>query len=80
MGFQDTEIKKSSLPLKNSYTKKKGLTHFLKAIANDKDVEILSGQESYILHSYALANCLVYIPEDVEEKNIGDAVEVHWIN
>ncbi len=80
MGFQNAEIKKSYLPLKNSYTKKKGLTHFLKAVADDKCVEILEGQESYILHSYALANCLVCISEDVEVKNIGDLVEVHWIN
>ncbi len=80
MGFQNSDIAKSFLPLKNSYTKKKELTHFLKAIANSTSVEILEGQESYILHSYALANCLVYIPENIEEKKVGDMVEVHWIN
>ncbi|MDZ4758363.1 MAG: molybdopterin molybdotransferase MoeA [Bacteroidota bacterium] len=80
MGYDNAVLKKSFLPLKNSYTKKKGLTHFLKGIADENGVEILSGQESYILHSYALANCLVCIHEDVEEKNAGDIIEIHWIN
>lgn len=67
MGLQNADIKNLFSHLKIPI-QKKGLTHFLKAIADAQGVEILSGQESYILHSYALANCLVYIPEEVEEK------------
>lgn len=65
--------------LKNDYKKKAGLTHFLKAFVDDDGITILPDQESYKLTSFATANCLAIIPEDVSEVKKGDLVEFHLI-
>ncbi|TVZ59515.1 molybdopterin molybdotransferase [Flavobacteriaceae bacterium MAR_2010_105] len=49
---------------------------FLKAIYNQGEVEILDGQNSSMLHTFALANALVYVPETSGSIKIGDTVEV----
>jgi len=64
------------LPLANHFHKKAGLTHFLRGFANGHQVEILSGQDSYMLHTFTKANCLVSIPEAVETVNKGELVDV----
>ena len=59
-----------------SYFDKKGdRPQFLKAIYNGGEVEILEGQNSSMLQTFALSNALVYIPEDVIIVNINDKVE-----
>ena len=64
------------LPLASHFHKKAGLTHFLRGFANGHQVEILTGQESYMLHTFTKANCLVTIPEAVETVNKGELVDV----
>ena len=64
----------------NDYSKKPGLTHFLKGIASRDQVEILEGQESFLLSSFAMANCLVVIPSTSTGVKAGDKVTVHFIN
>ncbi len=49
---------------------------FLKAIYNNGEVEILDGQSSSMLHTFALANALVYVNETTDEIKINDLVEV----
>jgi molybdopterin molybdotransferase len=49
---------------------------FLKAIYNNEEVKILEGQSSAMLQTFALSNAFVYMPEDVNNIEIGDAVEV----
>ena len=68
----------------NAYKKPVGLTHFLKGKfeftgdlhnANTQyNVTILDGQESFKMHSFALANCFVDLPEDTTMVNAGDEV------
>lgn len=54
-----------------------GRAQFLKARLKGKDgVEVLEGQGSAMLHTYALANALIYIPDSVEKVSKGDLVEV----
>ncbi|MFN6946473.1 MAG: hypothetical protein ACK4ND_16115, partial [Cytophagaceae bacterium] len=65
--------------LSNSYSKKTGLANFLKAKVNNDEVEILTGQESFILLSYAEANALVYLPQEISTVSPGDQVEVHML-
>ena len=67
------------LPLQNGYKKKPGLTHFLKGklLAQNKSVEILDAQESYLMRSFASADCIVVIPENQTELHPGELVEVH---
>lgn len=73
-GFTGLEQKQAKL--QNNFSKKKGLTHFLKGDLRNSKVEILSDQSSAMLNSYAVANCLVMIPEETEELLSGDVVTV----
>lgn len=74
-----SRLKEKNLPLMADYTKKAGLTFFLKAKATDLGVEILSGQESYLLHTFSLANALVELPEEGELFPAGTMVSVRII-
>ncbi|MFP5042956.1 gephyrin-like molybdotransferase Glp [Parasediminibacterium sp. JCM 36343] len=77
MGKQHVGLIVNRLPLAVAYTKPAGLTHFLKGIVAGNEVMPLTGQESYRLHSFALANCLVVLEEEATEYAKGDLVEVH---
>lgn len=65
---------------RSAYKKPSGITHFLKAKAGSDDVTLLTGQESYKLHSFAEANCLAVIPEDCTLVNEGDLITVHKLH
>lgn len=66
---------------KNDFSKKTGLTHFLKAhIDANGEVEVLTGQESYLLNTYALANCLIEVPAASNGFLKGEQVPVHRFN
>jgi len=58
------------------YRKPAGLTHFLKGHYQNGKVEPLSAQESFRLSSFALANCLICLPEEIEDFNIGDTLNI----
>jgi molybdopterin molybdotransferase len=64
----------------NDYTKKPGLTHFLKGFASGDHVDILEGQESFLLSSFANANCLVVIPSASTGVKAKEKVSIHFIN
>lgn len=76
---QKTYFKKIKLPLENNYTKKTGLTCFVKAKITDNRVTILNNQESYLMNSYAMADCIIELEENKEHFNKGDLVELHMI-
>lgn len=65
-----------SLPLQNDFSRKPGLTQFLKATVLNDQVSILSDQESYKLNSFAAANALVKILPPVAAIPKGDQVDV----
>ncbi len=52
--------------LDGAYTKTKGFTHFLKALRTGDRVQVLGAQESFRMSSFAAANCLVVVPEEVD--------------
>ena len=72
-------VKKIKATLQNDYSKKGGMTHFLKGFYEDGKVKILSSQASFQLRSFAVANCLVVIDEETETVREGDEVEVHLL-
>lgn len=73
IGFKPIKTKaKSTL----AYTKKGIRAQFLKAVLDNGNVTILEGQNSSMLHTFAVSNCLAYIPEDVYDINIEDELEV----
>ena len=78
-GFSAYSPKKGKFVLKNDYIKKGDRAHFLKAQINDNEVEILEGQSSAMLHTFAIANALVYIPSDQNGAKKGDLVETHLL-
>jgi molybdopterin molybdotransferase len=79
MGNPNHEFTKIQRPLANKFYKKLGVAVFLKGFYNEKEVRILGAQESYRLSSFATANCLIYLPEEITEVNQHDMVEVHII-
>ena len=71
--------KKIKMPLANDYKKKAGLTYFLKGKTNNENVTILNNQESYLMNSFALADCIIELEEEKEEFVKGEMVNVLMI-
>lgn len=61
------------------FKKATGLTHFLKGSYDGTTVTPLHAQESYRLSSFANANCLIKIEEDVTNCDKGELVEIHLL-
>ena len=66
-------------PIEKPFSKTNTLTHFLKGFYNGETVSVLDAQESYRLSSFAKANCLIKIDEEVTQCNKGEMVEVHLL-
>ncbi|MEO6721656.1 MAG: molybdopterin-binding protein, partial [Ferruginibacter sp.] len=66
-------------PLGKAYRKAAGLTHFLKGYYDGEKATPLDAQESYRLSSFAKANCLIQINEDIIEREEGENVEIHLL-
>jgi molybdopterin molybdotransferase len=66
-------------PLSKSFQKAAGLTHFLKGSYDGKTVTLLGAQESFRLSSFAKANCLVQIDEEITICKEGDLVDVYLL-
>ncbi|MFI1743374.1 molybdopterin molybdotransferase MoeA [Thalassobellus sediminis] len=66
-------IKAKSL---SNFEKRGDRPQFLKAIYKENTVEILEGQNSSMLQTFALSNALVFVPETVSNISINDDVEV----
>jgi len=75
----DTALISVNVPLKQRYIKTHALTHFLKGYYANGEVEILTGQESFRLASFAQANCLVQLPEEARIYVANEPVEVHLL-
>jgi molybdopterin molybdotransferase len=79
MAHNSSCIKKIKVPMQVAYKKNAGLTHFLKGWYNIQAVMPLQAQESYRLRSFANANCLIKIEEDITFCTEGDFVEIHLL-
>lgn len=73
ISFSLTKTKAKSL---SNFIKRGDRPQFLKAIYQNDKVEILDGQNSSMLHTFALANAMVYVPEAINMIEIDDMVEV----
>lgn len=78
-GFKDVFLNKKHLPISSDYQKKEGLSLFLKGKMNGGKVKALSGQESSNIGSFALADCLIYLPAEKGIVQEGEMVEVHLL-
>lgn len=76
---RDITLKALTVPMSNAFKKPAGLQHFMKAIYDGKFVNIPTGQESYKLSSFAIANCLAVIPEFITQLHEGDRITIHLL-
>lgn len=76
MGFSNTHLPKIVRKLENDIVNDTGKTLFLKALYNETSVTILEGQASSMLNSFAIANGLVIVPQDVENIKKGESVTI----
>jgi len=75
-GDTNTELFRLKAKSQTSYSKKGDRAQFLKAYYKNGYVEILEGQASSMLNTFALANAFVFVPEDLYEIENNDIVEV----
>ncbi|WP_235835867.1 molybdopterin molybdotransferase MoeA [Cognatitamlana onchidii] len=76
MNRDTLELPRITATVTNQFKKKGDRPQFLKGIYNAGKVEILDGQNSSMLQTFALANALVLAPEDINNINAGDHIEV----
>lgn len=72
-------FRKAELPLAGDFTKKRELTYFLKGKTMAGAVSVLNNQESYMMNSFAMADCIIELEEDKEHFKCGDPVSVQLI-
>ncbi|MEO6230031.1 MAG: gephyrin-like molybdotransferase Glp [Ferruginibacter sp.] len=72
-------IKMLKVPLGKAIKKAAGLTHFLKGWFDGEKATPLDAQESYRLSSFARANCLIMIDENLSDCQAGEMVEIHLL-
>ncbi|HEX6427460.1 MAG TPA: gephyrin-like molybdotransferase Glp [Niastella sp.] len=72
-------LKTIQVPLAKAYSKTAVLTFFLKGYYDGQTVVPLDAQESYRLRSFAMANCLVCLPEEKMDYQEGEEVEIHLL-
>lgn len=75
-GNPDFSVLRINAKSKSELTKKGTRAQFLKAIYKAGSVEILEGQNSSMLHTFASGNALVYLSEESDSIKINDEVEV----
>ncbi|UTN03775.1 molybdopterin molybdotransferase MoeA [Flavobacterium bizetiae] len=74
MGFSDIHLKKMLRKLNDNVTNTTGKTLFLKALYDETHVTVLNGQSSAMLNTFAIANSLLIVPNDVESLKKGQLV------
>jgi len=67
------------VPLSRSLQKTAGLTHFLKGSYDGETATPLDAQESYRLSSFAIANCLIQVDEEITSLKEGEMVDVYLL-
>lgn len=80
MGFSDIHLPKLVRKLDSAFTNTTGKTLFLKALYDETNVTILDGQASSMLNTFAIANSLLIVQDDVEGLKKGQLVTLLPIN
>ena len=76
IGNNNFSLHKTKATSTSDFIKKGERAQFLKAIYHEGVVEILEGQNSSMLHTFALANAMVYLSETATSINKEDEIEV----
>lgn len=67
------------LPMDGDFRKDKGLTHFLRARYDGKSAKPFPAQESFRMHAFARANCLMEIDEETTAVENGTLVKTYLL-
>jgi len=78
-GAAELNLEKREVTLRDDYSKRAGLTHFLKGFVSGNEVQLLNSQSSSMLNSFATANCLIRIDEEQSEVPAGTTVSVYML-
>jgi molybdopterin molybdotransferase len=78
-GFKHIYLKKLVLPILKDYKKRNTVTNFLKSIISENGVMPLTGQESFIVNSFAMADSITCLPKEMEVIEAGEAVDVYLL-
>ena len=76
MNSTTVELPRTEAKSNSTFNKTGNRPQFLKAIYKDGMATILEGQSSAMLQTFALSNALVFMPEDVNQINLNDTLEV----
>lgn len=79
MGHPQPALPVMQMRLLSDYRRKPGLAQFLKGYWDAEGVRVLQAQESFRLHSFAVSNCLIAVPEETGELLKGQLVDVHLL-
>jgi molybdopterin molybdotransferase len=75
-GNRDCGLPRTTVRSVTAFQNNADRAQFLKAYYKDGTVTILDGQSSSTLHTFALANALVYLPEHKRQIEVNDEVEI----
>ncbi|MBP6184260.1 MAG: molybdopterin molybdotransferase MoeA [Saprospiraceae bacterium] len=78
-GHETLVLERRRMPIAKTFTKKKGLTFFLKAKLQGDEVLPLEGQLSYIMRSFAEADCIIILDQEIEIVEAGTMVDVQLL-
>lgn len=79
MGHNNVWQPDISLPLAGDSVKKKGLTFFMKAYAENGKVFLAEGQQSFNLIAFSRADCFAELPEEVDFVEAGTPVNLYFL-
>ncbi|WP_029273020.1 gephyrin-like molybdotransferase Glp [Flavobacterium sp. KJJ] len=74
MGFAAIHLPKLVRKLNADISNTTGKTLFLKALYDETNVTVLEGQASSMLNTFAIANSLLIVPDDIESLKEGELV------
>lgn len=74
---KDSPVQIKNVPLTEALSKPGSITQFFKGYFDGEKVSRLDAQESYRMSSFARANCLIQIEEEVTICEKGSLVEIH---
>lgn len=78
-GFEKAELPKAYKKLLKTIKSNEDRAQFMRAKVTEEGVMPLEGQDSFMLHSFALANALIYVPNGKDILMENEMVEVHLL-
>ncbi len=80
VGRKKAFLRKGKLRLSNDFQKTPNLSFFLKGLADNHSVSILTAQSSAMLSSFVEADCLIFLAENKTNWLKNELVEVYYLN